>query len=66
MTVEVLGISLGILGIVWGIICLMLSIRHIKHCAGQLSASLLIVFILSQILFDVGLAFHLDFMSTQT
>jgi hypothetical protein len=66
MTVEVLGISLGILGMVWGIICLMLSIRHIKHRAGQLSASLLIVFILSRIFFDVGLAFHLDFMSTQT
>ena len=66
MTVEVLGISLGILGIVWGIICLMLSIRHIKHYAGQLSFSLLISFMFSQIFFDVGLAFDLDFISMQT
>lgn len=65
MTGEVLGISLGILGIVWGIICLVLSIRHMKYYAGQLSVSLLISFVLSQILFDVGLAFDLDFISMQ-
>ncbi len=61
MTLKVLGINLGILGILGGIICLILSIRHTKHCASQL-----IGFMLSRISFDTGSAFHLDFISIQT
>ena len=53
MILEVLGISLGIVGIS---VCLILGTRQIKRYSGRLSASPLIGFMLSQIFLNVGLS----------
>ena len=60
--ISTIGITLITLGIIAAIVFAILSVLYVKRHSSQLPASLLIGFMISQIFFDIGLAFYLGYI----
>ena len=59
---AIVGLVLGILGLIGTIVVLIRSVAYMRRHSPYLPASLLIGFMVSQIFFDLGLAFYLGYI----